>query len=73
MRRLVFERENLLHKKCPECGSLHLVVDNNLGEIVCENCGFIISSNLNDRKQEWRAFTLEENQKKARTGPHSPT
>ncbi|MBZ9572131.1 transcription initiation factor IIB [Patescibacteria group bacterium] len=56
-----------LVEKCPECGSQNLIRDDDLGEIVCGNCGFVIRPII-DRGRDWRAFTQEEKEKRARAG-----
>ena len=43
-------------KKCPECGSTHLIYDSEKSEIVCANCGLVIEENIADLKKEWRSF-----------------
>jgi transcription initiation factor TFIIB len=54
---------------CPECGSLEVIKDPEIGEISCAHCGLVIRETMIDRGPEWRAFTLEEKQKLRRTGP----
>jgi len=53
---------------CPECNSSHLQEDYERGELVCADCGLVISENLIDPGQEWRGFDTEQNEKRARTG-----
>ena len=53
--------------KCPECGC-SLLVESETGEIVCSNCGLVISEESYDRGPEWRAFTPEEKAGKSRVG-----
>ena len=55
-------------EKCPECGSTLLVESSETGEIVCGNCGLVISEESYDRGPEWRAFTPEEKAGKSRVG-----
>ena len=57
--------------RCPECGSRELVMDGELGEVICSNCGLVIKDVVIDQKPEWRAFTPEERKAKRRVG--SPT
>jgi len=54
--------------KCPECSSVHLVRDYDRGETVCEDCGLVIDELLIDQGPEWRAFDMEQGEKRARTG-----
>ena len=53
---------------CPECKGKRLVRDYEKGEILCANCGLIVSENINDMGPEWRAFDSEQREKKARGG-----
>jgi len=55
-------------KKCPECGKSDLILDYEAGELVCEQCGFVISSTLFDHGPEWRAFNAEQREKRTRVG-----
>lgn len=55
-------------QRCPECGSTTILRDNEYAEFVCENCGFVVASKLTDRGPEWRAFNLEQRQRRVRTG-----
>ncbi|MFX1521088.1 MAG: transcription initiation factor IIB family protein [Promethearchaeota archaeon] len=55
--------------KCPECGSTHILVDDERGELKCGNCGLVITDSLIDSRPEWRAFSPEEVDKKSRIGP----
>lgn len=54
--------------QCPECGSQHLAFDEARGELVCEECGLVIDEAMIDQGPEWRAFDLEQGEKRARTG-----
>jgi transcription initiation factor TFIIB len=46
-----------------------VITDPDSGEIICSNCGMVITEKvLDDFHQEWRAFTPEESESKARTG-----
>lgn len=53
---------------CPECGSDAIVEDPATGELVCGECGLVIESRPMDRGPEWRAYSTEEREEKARTG-----
>ncbi len=55
--------------KCPECGSINLAKNYSRGEIVCEDCGLVVTEDLADHGPEWRAFDSEQHKKKARAGP----
>lgn len=53
---------------CPECGSTDLIRDYEAGEIVCERCGYVISTILFDTGPEWRAFDEEQRERRTRVG-----
>ncbi|MCK5773043.1 MAG: transcription initiation factor IIB, partial [Thermoplasmata archaeon] len=54
--------------KCSECGSEHLIRDYERGELVCGDCGVVISEQIIDQGPEWRAFDSAQNEQRARTG-----
>ena len=59
---------------CPECGSRELFLDSTRGELICARCGLVVREHIVDPGPEWRAFTAEEREKRARTGgPMTPT
>jgi transcription initiation factor TFIIB len=55
---------------CPICkNDRRLVTDFESGEIICSNCGIVISDKIQDiTRPEWRAFSAEEVNDKRRTG-----
>ena len=53
---------------CTECGASNLLRDYETGELVCQACGFVISSTLIDQGPEWRAFDQEQRDKLPRVG-----
>lgn len=55
-------------KVCPECGSRHLQMDYERGELICEDCGLVIDDTFIDEGPEWRSFDSEDAKKKERTG-----
>lgn len=55
-------------RKCPECGGGNLVEDYDQGEIICQQCGLVISEKLLNLGPEWRAFTKEEKDERGRVG-----
>ena len=57
--------------RCPECGSTDLILDSEMGEYVCSRCGLVIEEDIASHEAEWRAFTPQERDARARTG--SPT
>ncbi len=54
--------------RCPNCGSTNLIYDYSRGEIICAECGEVITERIIDRGPEWRAFTPEEKEKRSRVG-----
>lgn len=54
--------------RCPECGGARLVKDYDRAEMTCLCCGLVIKEKLIDPGPEWRAFDLEQQDKRARTG-----
>jgi transcription initiation factor TFIIB len=54
--------------KCPQCRSPDLVMDEENGEFVCSECGLVIIEDVFNQGPEWRAFTLEEQRSRSRTG-----
>ncbi|MCS7363924.1 MAG: transcription initiation factor IIB [archaeon GB-1867-035] len=56
-------------KECPECGSTNIIRDYKRGELVCADCGLVVTEKIIDERPEWRAFTKEEKWKKRRIGP----
>ena len=52
---------------CPECSG-SLVMDDEHGETVCEDCGLVVESDEIDRGPEWRAFDSSEKDQKSRVG-----
>ncbi len=60
---------NISHeKRCPSCGGVDLIFDNERGELVCNSCGLVIEENFTDTGPEWRAFDAEQRASRARTG-----
>lgn len=62
-------RDHMTNSKCPECGSRNLVIDEEMGERVCSECGLVISEEMINSGPEWRAFTPEERSARRRVGP----
>ena len=64
------EREDTVEDitQCPECGSRHLAQDYDRGELICEDCGLVIDNQYIDSGPEWRAFDMEQEKSRARTG-----
>jgi transcription initiation factor TFIIB len=53
---------------CPECGGTEVVEPGGDGELVCKGCGLILEAEAVDDREEWRAFTQRETERKARAG-----
>ncbi len=54
--------------RCPECGSTRFVRDYDRAEMTCLCCGLVVRDKLIDTGPEWRAFDLEQQDKRARIG-----
>jgi transcription initiation factor TFIIB len=55
-------------KVCTQCGGKILAEDRARGELTCTTCGFVLEQSIADLGPEWRAFTIEERDNRARTG-----
>jgi transcription initiation factor TFIIB len=64
----VSQRKIMKVTNCPECGSSNLVEDYDLGEVICQSCGLVLSEHAINRGPEWRAFTKEEKEQRGRVG-----
>jgi len=53
---------------CLECGSERLIRDYETAEVVCNECGFVIDEKIADTGPEWRAFDMEQREKRTRVG-----
>lgn len=60
--------ESVKVKNCPECGGEDLIRDYEAGELVCERCGYVVSTTLLDQGPEWREFREEQGKKRSRVG-----
>ncbi|MEM5870747.1 MAG: TFIIB-type zinc ribbon-containing protein [Candidatus Aenigmatarchaeota archaeon] len=54
--------------KCKVCGSENIIFDSSRGEYLCQNCGAVLEDYVIDLSQEWRAFSSEQLERRARTG-----
>src|SRR2546430_6404167 len=54
--------------RCPECNSGHLSFDYERGELICEECGLVLTDQMIDQGPEWRALPVQQGEKRARTG-----
>jgi transcription initiation factor TFIIB len=57
-------------QECSICRSNKIITDIESGETICSKCGQVISTDnaLQDNRPEWRAFGVEEQSNKSRTG-----
>ncbi|MFX0168269.1 MAG: transcription initiation factor IIB family protein [Candidatus Hodarchaeota archaeon] len=53
---------------CPDCASVQTIQDETRGELICAQCGLVLTSNLIDLGPEWRAFTKEQQNTRRRVG-----
>ena len=60
------EVDTVVDSTCPDCGSSESIYEN--GELVCTKCGLVLSDHRIDTGPEWRAFTADERDARARTG-----
>ena len=51
-----------------ECGSTDLIKDHTRAEIICKNCGLVLSDHLIDYRKERRSFSTEERNLREHTG-----
>ncbi len=55
------------HINCSECGK-NILLDENRGSLVCQECGLVHSEKHIDQGPEWRAFDADQKKKRTRTG-----
>jgi len=67
------KRRSKFIKKCPECQSINLTLDEKRGEIICKSCGLVVDENEIDISQEWREFGGEGESKRRAGSPTSYT
>jgi transcription initiation factor TFIIB len=53
---------------CSDCGSSNIIHDTESGEIICGNCGLVITESTINKGPEWRAFTQSEKESRSRVG-----
>ncbi|MBA3978264.1 MAG: transcription initiation factor IIB [Nitrosopumilus sp.] len=57
---------------CPLCNKhTHIITDQESGELICVNCGGVLSDKVQDTRAEWNAYDPADKNLKSRTG--SPT
>jgi len=55
--------------KCGNCGSTRVIVDDIRGEVVCADCGYVLSSEVIDDGPDWRYYTEDERIRRSRGEP----
>ncbi|HLG36515.1 MAG TPA: TFIIB-type zinc ribbon-containing protein, partial [Nitrososphaera sp.] len=60
--------ETMISLLCSMCNSDQTVTDPESGEIICGNCGLVLSDKVQESRPEWRAFTTQETNDRSRTG-----
>jgi len=56
-------------RRCPRCGKASLVEDEESGELICSNCGFVLKDKIEEEGPEWRNSPRDEGgEDKSRTG-----
>ncbi len=53
---------------CPECDCESIITDDVHGELLCQECGYILQNRMIDTGAEWSAFNHRESQAKSRVG-----
>ncbi|MGA1848454.1 MAG: TFIIB-type zinc ribbon-containing protein [Thermoplasmatota archaeon] len=66
---MIVQMHSSSEASCPDCGSVNLERDHLRGEVVCRECGMVISSSAIDMGPEWREFDTEQRDRRARAGP----
>ena len=54
--------------RCPGCNNEQSITDPNSGEVICNNCGRVLSDMLPEMGPEWRTFAADETEARARSG-----
>ncbi|MHA1971992.1 MAG: transcription initiation factor IIB [Candidatus Hodarchaeales archaeon] len=63
------QKENVRHRKCPECGAVdNIISDQRSGQSICACCGVVVDSMMFDQGPEWRAYDYQEEQDRSRGG-----
>ena len=65
------QSESAANVSCAECGGTEVVRDIEKGELICATCGLVLSEHRIDTGPDWRAFTTEEKDSRARVGAPS--
>jgi transcription initiation factor TFIIB len=58
-----------IDNRCPNCGDVSILSDYQTGEKICGKCGLVLEQINLDEGGEWRAFNMEEVNRRERAGP----
>ncbi len=61
-------KQKIEHLVCDECNSIELVQDLESGELVCQKCGYVISTTMIDQSPEWHAYDFNQRETLPRVG-----
>lgn len=64
------EKNLMFNEQCTECGNTTMANDEQRGEIVCTKCGLVANSQIFSSNPEWRAYNVEEINKRSRVKIH---
>jgi transcription initiation factor TFIIB len=53
---------------CSRCRDGQMITDLESGEVICKNCGIVMLDKIQESRPEWRAFTVDDNNDRSRTG-----
>jgi transcription initiation factor TFIIB len=53
---------------CSICRDGQMITDLESGEVICKNCGIVMLDKIQESRPEWRAFTVDDNNDRSRTG-----
>ncbi len=62
------QQESTASYVCSACSSETVYIDHTRGEVICSNCGLVLSDRSIDMGPEWRAFTADEQNSRQRVG-----
>ncbi len=62
------QQESTASYVCSACSSETMYIDHTRGEVICSNCGLVLSDRSIDMGPEWRAFTADEQNARQRVG-----
>ncbi len=65
---VTLEPETTLDQGCPSCNGTDLIQDIDTGELICSRCGMVVDESSYDLGPEWRSYTRQEREDRARTG-----